>query len=225
MTMVRSIALPTGGSVMQLRHKTLIANMDTPVMMYQPGLEAGAGSRGNLALVDLNPASALATGRVGGSVSAGDTVTITLTQATILGSASPLVGTYTVVTADTLMTIAGGVAQALNDAAVAAGVRNLIEATTQGLDVVVTYLPGGPAGNLIGITKTAAGSATLTLSGSTLTGGAGSVLATQSFTIQTIGATRYQGGSGNTLYFREGIRYLLGDDLVAQLIAAGMPIQ
>jgi uncharacterized protein (TIGR03437 family) len=110
----------------------------------------------------------------GDSITKGNTATIT-----IAGTAY----TYTVVSGDTVQTIADGLVSAINSSNSGAGDPNVIAVSVPGGIVSLNARVEGSAGNLITLSATQSTSATITAtaSGNELTGGNGATLAPGTF--------------------------------------------
>ena len=208
------IPMQDGSRVSPGKNPTLIPNFGRPVA-------SGSGT------VDLrDPASFIANDArtaatcavtVGGSITNGDTVTLTVTLGTLSGGSRAV--TYPVVTADTTTTVAAGVANAVNNDPVlqAAGITATMGGTSNPTRFVLNG--GGTVGNFAVGSASVSGGATETFtfanSGS-LTGGAGPIIVADNFN------WAFSGGGTTSFFF--GNAYDLGFDVVTQMVNQGMPI-
>lgn len=211
--------LGNGASVMINRPPTLIANMDPAVVNYEQGMANSLGAMVILADPLTQAAAQVAaslTATVGGSVSAGDTIGLTLRGASI--------GPYVVLTADTATTIAAALAALVNNSANTL-IKGIIVASSSGAVLTLRTIAKGPVGNSYTVASTIVGVVTLTPASGNLASGSGAVKCLQSFTF-TFGNVGMSGGAGasTTLYFLEGKEYLIGDPLLTAMVNAGMPI-
>ncbi len=194
--------------VYDARNPTLIPSFDKPVMSAGGTLDHQSPA----SFLAANPRTdATITATIGGTITAADTVAITLTSGAIAGGS--ITQTYTVGGADTTASIANSLATLFNNSA-AAQAEN-IRATVAGS--VITIYVSGPVGNTVVATKTAAGTETVTFSGTggALTGGTGPVFAVNNFTFHWKGT--------NTAYWY-GQPYIIPTDALAAMAAQGMPI-
>ena len=126
---------------------TVTAPIAVTIVGENPGIFAQFGSDPRPALAFHGSSGATATILVNGSVNAGDMVTVT-----IAGTAY----TYTVLSTDTLQTVANGIAAAINsppgDPHVIAGVGNVFST------IILVARASGPAGEGISVTESVANS-------------------------------------------------------------------
>lgn len=160
---------------------------------------------------------ALGTITAGGSITNGDTVTLTVTLATLPGGSAAV--TYPVVTSDTTTTVAEGIANAINNSSALDVVGIFAEMSGTGAPSAVVVHGSGPIGNMVTLSASVSGGNTETLTfsnGGTLTGGSGPIVASENFNWNFSG-----GGVQSFLY---GQPYLLGYDVLTQMVNQGMPI-
>lgn len=174
-----------------------------------------------------NPAAYLAanprvdasgTGTVAGTITNGDTVTVKVALATLPNGSATVA--YPVVTADTATTVAEGVANAFNNSAVMQAAGLFAEMGGTGLPAQFVVHGSGPIGNFATLTATVSGGATETITfgnGGVLAGGSGPVFATNNF--------EWAFPSGGVSAFFAGQPYILGFDVLTQMVAQGMPIE
>lgn len=139
------------------------------------------------AVLTLEPrANATASATIGGTVTTSSTVYLTVTQAQLPGGA--LTYTYTVVSGDTLATIAEGLASLINNDQTNAAVFGIFATTNE---AVVTVNWPGPCGNFGVLTGGASAGETVTTSPSNgdMSGGTGPIIPTQNFEVQWQGST------------------------------------
>lgn len=162
---------------------------------------------------DFPQTAATATATIGGTITSGNTVTLTVSQGQFSGGA--ISGTYTVQGSDTVATVAEGVATALNEAAESAGNPFLAEAS----EAVVTVSWPGPMGNTAVLSATKSGGATETItlspSNGVMSGGTGPVFCANNFNFTW---------NGSVMSFYYGKPYFLGNDLLSALANADMPV-
>ena len=198
---------------------TLIPNFYGSSMSLRGTLDAKSPAK---FAADNPRATSTALVAVGGTVSTGNTVTLTLTQAQLPSGA--ITYTYTCVASDTIQSVAEELISGLNAAVRTAGGSALVSAiyftagagsTTLEAEVVVNW--DGPMGNFAVLSGTPSGSITLTFtpSGGHLVSGSGPVFAANNFNFSY---------NGTTLVFYYGKPYQLGNDLLAKLAAQDMPV-
>jgi hypothetical protein len=158
---------------------TLIPNLDGvtdsgALIEYQTPNAAAAGR-----------VLATATVTVGGSITNTNTAAITLTSVVF---AAPITVQYTVITGDSLQSVAEGLASLINAQATLQGydIYATVGVGTTGAEAIITIAWPGPLGNLCTLSKAVTGNITLTLTpaGGALSGGAGAVIPTQNVTVQ-----------------------------------------
>lgn len=156
---------------------------------------------------------------IGGTVTTGDTVELTLTNALFPGGAVSV--TYTVLAADTVTTIAAALAALIanNQICRAFGISASVGGTN---DAVITVAHNGPVGNFTVGTSTLSGGATETATwanSGAFSGGSGPVvpLATFSAFPEVAGATR-------TMQFIYGRPVTIDRSVLSTLNAAGLPL-
>jgi len=158
-------------------------------------------------LVVLEPRdNATATATIGGTVTAGTTVSLVLTQNQLPNGA--VTYTYDVLSEDTLASIAEGLASLVAADPVAQSFG--IYATTD--EAVLTVNWPGPAGNFAVLTGSASADETVTTSGALL-GGTGPIIPTQNFEIQW---------AGSTLVFWQGMPQRVSHQILSTMIAQGL---
>ena len=160
--------------------------------------------------------NASVTAVIGGTITAGDTVSLTLSS-TIFAAGSYSV-TYTVLVADDVRSIAENLAALLQNTPelVASGVFTTMGGTSNESEIVVNW--NGPIGNFATLTSSVTGSATETVTianSGKLSGGAGPVIAAANFNFAY---------NGQIQSYFIGQPYNLGYDLITQMVAQGMPI-
>ncbi len=172
------------------------------------------------AFLAANPRSD-ATGSVtiGGAVTAGDTIELTLTNAVLPGGSVSV--TYTVLAADTVTTIAAALAGliAANQTCRAFGISASVGGTN---DAVITVAYGGPVGNFTVGTSTLSGGATETAtwaSSGAFSGGSGPVVP-----LATFNAFPEVAGATHTMEFIYGRPVSIDAGILATLNAAGLPL-
>jgi phage tail sheath gpL-like len=197
------------------RDPTLIPNFDRVAVSGQGSLD----HQNPAAFLAANPrVDATVQATVTGTITNLDVVTITATTGLLPGGAASV--TYTVVTADTTTTIAEGIANAINTSSVMQSVG--IYATLVGTATpnAVLVRSNGPCGNFLTMSSSVSGAATEIITWANsgkAAGGSGPVFATNNFNFNF--AT---GGVGSFFY---GQPYILGYDVLLQMIAQGMPIE
>lgn len=190
---------------------TLLPNFDPTAMSLRGTLDHVAPAD---FITEFPRVSASATATIGGTVTAGNTITLTVTSGVISGGSTSV--TYTVVSGDTTESIAAELASLLNTnaALVAAGAV----ATVSSSEVITLSWPG-PVGNSAVLSYTLSGGATETVTLSPangkLTGGSGPIIPLANFTFTYNAAT---------MSFFYGIPRNVGDDLVSVMVTQGMPI-
>ncbi len=163
-----------------------VAGGQSPTLLPNFSRTAGSNGKGVLqqspnAYLAANPrVNSTATVTVGGTAASGDVATVTLTNPvwknSVLGITNGTVTiTYTLGASDTVDSTAEGLASAINNSAAGP----FVIATAE-LGVVTISWPG-PVGNSTTLTQSATGSLTLTLSGSSMSGGTGPVLVWNNF--------------------------------------------
>jgi hypothetical protein len=200
----------TGGGT---QSPTLIPNFSIPVGSNGRGLM----QQGPAEYLAANPrANASATVTVGGTVTAGDTVTITLTNGVFSNSQiaqpnSAVSVTYTVLSTDTLDTIAEALAELLNENAL---LRYYVRADAAGAVVTINW--PGPVGNLtaLAVSTSSGSTVTLTESAASLSGGSGPVYVWENFNWS-------QGGGVKSFFI--GNFYDVSS-MLSRLVQFGMPI-
>lgn len=202
--------LPLQSAINQ-RNPTLIPNFDRSVA--------------NGSTIDHeNPATYLAnnprtnateTVTLGGTTTTGDTVALTFTQAQLPSGAVTV--TYTVISGDTVIAeVAAGLASLINSSASLGAFE--IYATT--VDAVMTVNWPGPVGNFCVMTKAVTGSATETVTlgnSGVFASGAGPIIVTDNFDFAP------NGSSQPSSYFHGNV-YVLGYDVITQMVAQARPI-
>ncbi len=217
-TLTPGTAIPLGGS----DSGSLQDSAQNPMLMPSFYLPVAKGGRGqvvyespNAALADssMSRTAATATATVGGTATAADTVTLTIGNPVFkrFGGARAL--TVTVGAGETIEQIAEALASAVNADAVCRGFG--IYATVAA-DVVTIHHPG-PVGNFTTLAESTSVGATetVTLSATTLSGGAGAVL--------PFGNFAFPHGS-STFRMQSGLPAVMGSAVVAAMVAAGAPI-
>jgi len=161
-------------------------------------------------LVVLEPrANATATATIGGTVTAGTTVSLVLTQNQLPNGA--VTYTYDVLSGDTLASIAEGLASLVAADPVAQSFG--IYATTD--EAVLTVNWPGPAGNFAVLTGSASADETVTTNpaNGVLSGGTGPIIPTQNFEVQW---------AGSTLVFWQGMPQQVSHQILSTMIAQGL---
>jgi hypothetical protein len=201
-----AVQIPLGYSARNARaNPTLIPNLDRPVIIngvlshIDPADLAATSSRVN----------ATATATIGGTVTVGNVVTLTVTIGSNVYSFP-----YTVVTGDTVDSIANQLANLINnadDAGISASAGGEAGLAT------VTVQVEGPIGNHAVLSATSPGTETVTLnpSNGALSGGGGPVIAYENFNYVF---------NGQSMSFFAGQVYQLGDPMLSKMVAQGMPI-
>jgi len=184
---------------------TLLPQFYKQVMQANGGLSALSPA----AYAAANPqTSASATITVTGTVANGNTVSFTIGEAE--GGIGSVTASYTAITGDTVSNVAEGLAAAYNAATAA-----IPQTEANAVEGVVTVSWLGPVGNSATLSTATSGAIVLTKSASTLSGGSGPVYAANNFNYTW---------NGCTMSFFYGQPYNLGADLIANMVAAGMPI-
>ncbi len=184
---------------------TLLPQFYKQVMQGNGGLAALSPA----AYAAANPqAGATATITVSGTVNTGNTMTFTIGEAE--GGLGSVTASYTALPGDTVSNVAEGLATAYNTATL--GVPQTEAVALEGV-VSVSWL--GPVGNSATLATTTSGSVVLTKSAAVLSGGSGPVYAANNFNYTW---------NGCTMSFFYGQPYNLGADLIANMVAAGMPL-
>lgn len=193
---------------------TLIPNFDRP-------LASGSGTVDLLDPSDYiadNPrANASATATIGGTITAADVVTLTLSCGT-LPNESISFG-YAVQSGDTVDDIANELADLINSSSTAADYGIFAEVGGHGSEATVTVNWEGPVGNFAVLSYSVSGSATETVtlspSNGALSGGSGPVICSSNFNYTY---------NGSTFSLFIGQPYKLGDDVLSVMVSQGMPI-
>ncbi len=193
------------------RSPTLIPNF------YMSNLKDGVTSNLSPAeFVAENPrGDASATATIGGTITAGDIITLTLTQAQLPnGSIS---ASYTVQTGDTLTRIAAQLGVAMDTALKTAGVLGTIWSGSTNTVFKINW--NGPFGNFGVLSYTLSGGATETVTlaptSGQLSGGSGPVICANNFD--------YSYG-GSTMSFYYGKVYFISNPLLTQFVNFDMPM-
>lgn len=192
---------------------TLIPNFDRPF-----------ANRGVVGLLDPEDyvsqhprAAASAVATIGGTVTVGDTVTLTLTCGTLPGGAATF--SYITATGDTIDDVANELADAINQSSEARDYDISAEIGGHGAEAAVTVNWDGPIGNFAVLSAHASGAATETVtftpSNGALSGGSGPVICSSNFNYAF---------NGRTMSFFIGQPYLLGDPVLAAMVGQGEPI-
>lgn len=193
---------------------TLIPNFYTAVVNARGGLDVRTPAQ---MATDSGRTNATASVTVAGTITAGDTATITLTQAQIPNGAVSYV--HTIVTSENAQTVAAALASGLNAALTSAGVPAIatVGTTTFASEAVVTVNWNGPAGNKAVLTASKTGAVTVTVApvGGVLSGGTGVVFVSSNFNFA------YR---GSTLSFYYGKAYQVDAGLLAALVTAKAPV-
>lgn len=190
---------------------TLIPNFDRSVVNSDGGVD-----HQNPALYLQNNPRVDATGLVtiGGTVTTGDTVSLTITSGILPGGFATV--TYTTVAGDTTTTIAEGLADLVNDSATLedAGIRADLKGS--GTPNAFIIHQSGPIGNATTMTGAVSSGGTETITPvSPLTGGSGPVMCVNNFEWHS---------DGDTMYFLYGQPYVLDNILLTKMVTQGMPI-
>src|ERR1700678_2015943 len=194
------------------QNPTLLPNFDQPVV----GANGEVGLQSPAVFLANNPRVA-ATGSltVTGSLTAGDTLTVSVALGTFPGASAS--ASYVTVAGDPPTTMAEGIANAINNtsALVAAGFSAGLGGEGEAAEVVVSG--PGTVGNLGTLSATVSGTTeTITVANSgAFAGGSGPVIATNNFSF---------GYNGQLQDYQYGKPYLLGFDLITQMVNQGMPI-
>ena len=157
------------------RRPTLIPNFDKPVVGNN---STGGGNQSPADFLAANPrVDATCTATIGGTITAGDEITIDLTNNALAaqGLSPPKISvTYLVSSTDTLVAIAEQLATLFND--------NLngqqADISADAVEAVITFKHAGPVGNLSVLTSPVGEGAIITLGGTSLTGDQVNVLFT-----------------------------------------------
>jgi len=161
--------------------------------------------------------AATATVTVSGTIAAGDTCSITLTNPVVTNNvlggafASSIVADYVVASTDTLASVASALATLINSNATARFYD--VEAAVS--DDVITIKWGGPVGNFSTLAAVSGTSIVLTKSASELSGGSGPIVPFQNFSAVFGSAT---------IDFATGNPYVLDYSQSSLLINQGFPI-
>jgi hypothetical protein len=184
---------------------TLLPQFNIPTLLN--GTTTATSPADLLVLEPRNNASATAT--IGGTVTAGTTVSLVLTQNQLPGGA--VTYTYDVLSGDTLASIAAGLASLIAADPVAQSFG--IYATTD--EAVVTVNWPGPAGNFAVLTGSASADETVMISpdNGALSGGTGPIIPTQNFEVQW---------AGSTLVFWQGMPQQVSYQILGTMIAQGL---
>lgn len=197
------------------RDPTLVPNFDRVAVSGQGSLD----HQNPAAFLVANPrVDATVQGTVTGSITNGDVVTITATTGLLPGGSANV--TYPVVTSDTTTTVAEGIANAINSSAVFQSVGIFAELVGTGTPAAVVVHAGGSLGNFLTMSSSVSGAATEIITWANsgkASGGSGPVFATNNFTFNFA-----NGGVGAFFY---GQPYLLGYDVLSQMVSQGMPIE
>lgn len=205
------MTLPYAGrpGVFDLFSPTLLPNFNRPfitngVLGYQSPAE----------FVQNNPRTpAQVEAAIGGTITAGNTVTLTLTQGQLPNGAISV--TYTVASGDSDGIVAESLAALLGAALYAAGIPAYVTVS----EATLTVNWEGPLGNYATLSYTLSSGATetvtLTPSSGVLSGGAGPVFCSNNFNYSY---------NNSTMSFFYGEPYVLGDDLLSQLVTQNMPV-
>lgn len=203
--------LPAAGrpGIFDPRNPTLVPNFDLP---YAENGTVGLQSPA-LFLKNNPRTDATAEATIGGTITAGNTVTLTVTHGLLPGGSLSV--TYTVLSTDTVDTIAEALAGLINDSAAAQGANLRADSAA----AVVTLRWNGPVGNFAVLSESTSGGATetvtLTPSNGVFSGGAGPVFASNNFTF---------GYNGVLKDYWYGQPYILPETLIGQMVAAGEPL-
>ncbi len=195
------------------RNPTLLPNFYKPVVIGNT-----TGLRSPRGYVQSNPrVSATASATVGGTVTAGDVITLTFSVGTLPGGS--LAVKYTVVSTDTTETIAESLATAVNVNPTAQNYGLTAGITGAANPEELNFLWTGPIGNFVTISASVSGSATETItlspSNGLMSGGSGPIIASNNFS--------YQAGNSTHAYFF-GNPYNPPYTVLADMVRQGMPI-
>lgn len=158
--------------------------------------------------------AATATVTVGGSIVAGTTATITLSNPVLKSNdiyAQSISVTYTVLSTDTLDSVAAGLASLINTNKTARFFD--VSATVSGDVITINW--SGPVGNQTELAVSTSADVTLTASAGTLSGGEGPIVPFENFSA-TFG--------NSTVDFEIGNPYVIDYMQVTTLISQGFPI-
>jgi hypothetical protein len=188
-----------------------------------PNLTApGSGLLQNLSPADFLAANPRTPGTltitVGGTITNGDTANLTVTAPFLPGGS--VTASASIVTIDTVDSIAQKLAKAINDNAI---LRRYGVYADSALAVVTVNWPG-PLGAFATLTGSVAGGATETLSftnSGVPTGGSGPIIPAQSFPFSFPGSNP---GTSQLVSFYVGQPVLLSQSQVAAMAAAGSPV-
>ena len=157
---------------------------------------------------------------IGGTITNGDTIQLTLSQAQLPNGAISF--TYTALTGQTIQDVAEGLASGLNQAIATAGISNILVvtgSTSTASEATLSVLWSGQAGNAATLTKTLSGGATETVTfnptNGKLTGGTGPVYAVNNFSFSY---------KNVTLTAWAGRPFTNDPVLIAALVAQNMPV-
>jgi len=194
---------------------TLIPNFNRPVINASGGMDMPS-TQGFVNDYPRVAATALVT--IGGTIAAGNTVTLTLTQGQLPSGA--ISATYTCVTSDTVQTVAEGLVTALNTALRAANISTVWATSGSGssaLEAEVIANWNGPLGNFAVLSGTNTGSISLTFtpSNGALSGGSGAVVCANNFNYSY---------NGNTMAFYYGQAYNLDSDILVAMVSQDRPM-
>lgn len=202
--------IPLAGrpGVFDSRNPTLVPNFDRPVA-------SGAGttdSTSPAAFLAANPrVDATVTATIGGTPAAGDTVTLTVTC-----GQNVITHTYTVVSGDTVTTIAEGLGSLFNTDASANGLGLYTVMGGTSLSAELVFHWNGPVGNFAVLTDSLSAGATETVTlgnSGVFAGGSGPVIVTNNFNFSWNGATQS---------YWYGNPYILDYLLIKALVTQGL---
>jgi hypothetical protein len=172
------------------------------------------------------------TATIGGTLTVGDTLAVTITNASLPSGAVTV--TYTTVSGDTTTTMATGLKNLIdnNTALIAAGIvgtssTNVVTITWPAAIGAITFsesvggsatesitLSAGPT-EILTVGTTTTETITLSPTSGKLSGGTGPIIAANNFTF-------HKNGSSNPFWY--GQPYLIGFDIVTDMVNQGMPI-
>ena len=199
--------------VLDTRNPTLLPNFYKPVVIGNT-----TGLRSPRGYVQASPrVSATVNATVGGTITAGDVITLTFTVGTLPGGS--LAVKYTVVSTDTTETIAESLASAVNANATAQNYGLSAGITGAADPEELNFFWAGPVGNFVTVSASVSGSATETITFSPasgqMSGGSGPIIAANDFDFQNVKSTHayFFGNPYNPPY-----------TVLAQMVSQGMPI-
>ena len=199
--------------VLDTRNPTLLPNFYKPVVIGNT-----TGLRSPRGYVQASPrVSATVNATVGGTITAGDVITLTFTVGTLPGGS--LAVKYTVVSTDTTETIAESLASAVNANATAQSFGLTAGITGASNPEEINFFWDGPVGNFVTVSASVSGSATETITFSPtsgkMSGGSGPIIASNNFSFQNNNSTHayFFGNPYNPPY-----------TVLSLMVSQGMPI-